>query len=289
MKKLILLFLVAGCSVERGASDWEPQQFSDAGPDLMVGVDGGIGEGPGAGTMDGTWLLLHEGSTCVINAEQLTHAWYVVDIQQDDRVLTESRTICRVDLSPVLGLRVIIPPAAIDSIDFVDIDKGFVSDLRVGGSYSSSSELALWGLELANPVEDEVPGDATDPGVVDGDGDGQPGVTFNVENSTCQRFQGQRQIIRYSGKFDAPNSVIGTSVNLTDVKVYGSTEALCGIAPPVISNDNFSRFRMVRIDGAGGAINLDANADGTISCEEASQVFDQVMEFRAADNNNCKR
>lgn len=289
MRTLIIALLVGGCSIDRQESDWPDQNFQDVGVDSGTAVDAGLGEGPGAGTMQGTWLMLHEGSTCVINDEQLTHAWYIVEIDEIDRVLRESRRLCRVDLSPILGLRVLIPEAVRDSIDFIDVDRGYASSLRVGGSYSSSTEVALWGLDLENPLEDTLPAEATDPRVIDGDNDEQPGVTFEIENSTCRRYQGQRQIIRYDGVFVTPNALEGTSINLTDIKVYGSTEPLCGIAPPVISNDAHSRFKMVRVDGAGGALDLDQDGDGKISCAEAAPAFDEVLTIRSADRANCAR
>lgn len=288
MKYLVVLVLLGGCSLDRETSDWPAQTQSDAGMDVTAGVDGGLGQGPGAGTMDGSWLMIHEGSTCVLNVEQLTHSWYVVDIEQKDRVLSESHRFCRIDLSPVLGQQVIIPQKVVDAISVKPIDRGYVADLRVGGSYSSSTELALWGLDLDDPIEGMIPADASDPQVVDSDNDGQPAVTFEVENSTCRRFQAQRQFIRYTGEFVAPNAIEGSSVNLTDLKVYGSTEALCGIAPPVVANDDFSRFRMVRVDGAGGSIDLDADGDGRVSCQEAADVFEQLIERRQANDDNCR-
>lgn len=281
--------MLAGCTVERQDAGWQDQEVNDAGVDVGVTIDAGLGEGVGAGTMEGTWLMLHEGSTCVINDEQLTHAWYLVEIEEADRVLRETRRLCRVDLSPILGLRVVIPDTVRDSIDFIEVDRGYASSLRVGGAYSSSTELALWGLDLENPLEDTLPTDASDPRVIDTDNDEEPGVTFEIENSTCRRFQGQRQMVRYSGVFETPNAVEGTSINVTDIKVYGSTEPLCGIAPPVVSNDAHSRFRMVRVDGAGGSIDLDSDGDGQISCAEAAPAFDGVMAQRAADRANCGR
>ena len=289
LKKLALLSLfVTACSVERGESDWEPQELADLGVD-SENSEFALGEGPGAGTMDGTWLQVHEGSTCVLNDEQLTHAWYLVEIEQAGRSLRETRTICRVDLSPVLGLRVLIPEATRDAIEFIEVDRGFVSDLRSGGTYTSSLELALWGVELEDPLSEELPDDGEDPRVVDADEDENPGVTFAIDASSCLRFAGQRQAIRYSGTFDAPNSISGTSANITDVEAYGSTEVLCGIAPPINSNDAHSKFRMVRIDGLGGAPNLDENEDGQITCDEASVAFLEVIERREADRERCKR
>ena len=219
MKRALLLIALglAGCDLERGDSGWEAQEPVDSSQMDLGMADFALGEGPGAGTMSGTWLMLHEGSTCILGDEQLTHAWYLIEIDQVGRSLEERRRICRVDLSPVLGLRVIIPEATRQAIDFIDFDRGLVSDLRVGGSYSSSLELALWGVELEDPISDELPASAEDARVIDTDGDDNPAVTFEIEGSSCLRFAGQRQVIRYSGTFETPNAIVGTSVNVTDV------------------------------------------------------------------------
>lgn len=289
LASMILCVLAAGCDIERGDSVWESQEPGVSDGTDMGSEDFGLGEGPGAGTMSGTWLMLHEGSSCVLGDEQLTHAWYLIEIEQIGRSLEERRRICRVDLSPVLGLRVIIPEATRDAIQFIDYDRGLVSDLRVGGSYTSSLELALWGVELEDPISDELPSSAEDARVVDTDGDENPAVTFEIDGSSCLRFAGQRQAIQYSGTFETPNAIRGTSVNVTDVKAYGSTEVLCGIAPSIVSNDAQSKFRMLRIDGLGGTVDLDANNDGAISCEEAAPAFAAVMERRVADRERCRR
>lgn len=290
MKRLAwLLVWCVGCGVERGDSGWEAQTLDSGVEDVGVGADVGFGEGPGAGTMDGTWLLVHEGSTCVLNDEQLTMAYYLVEMEQDGRVLRERRELCSVDLSPILGLKVVIPESVRSVIDFVEVDSGLVSDLRVGGSYVSSTELALWGLELDDVLRDELPATAEDPRVVDSDLDGNPAVTLEIENSTCKRYQGQRQVIRYSGTFVAPNVVEGGSVTVTDVKAYGSTASLCGIAPPILSNDAHSRFRMVRVDGAGGTVSLDANGDGRVACDEVGPALGQILAGRAPTRENCRR
>lgn len=285
---VMMALAISACDLERGESDWPEQMAMDVSlPD--VGSDVELGEGPGAGTMSGTWLMLHEGSTCVLSDEQLTHAWYLIDIDQNGRTLTETRRLCRLDLSPVLGLKVVIPDATREAVEFKEVEPGLISDLRVGGSYTSSAELALWGVDLESPISDPLPESVDDPRVIDSDDDGNPAVTFAIDGSSCLRFAGQRQVIRYFGELETPNAISGSSINITDVKAYGSTEILCGIAPPLVSNDKHSRFRMVRVDGLGGATDADTNNDGEVSCDEASPYFAAVMDRRAANRELCKR
>src|SRR5699024_8712292 len=121
---------------------------------------------------------------------------------------------------------------------------GMVSTLRVGGSYVSSTEVGLWGLDLQEPVTGPIPESTEDPQVVDSDGDGHPAVTFEV-GSDCLRYQAQRQVVTYFGTFTTPNQIDGKSAGVTDLVVYGGSDGFCTIAPPVEANDSASRFRMV--------------------------------------------
>ena len=289
MRALVVIAAVVltGCSLERGTSSFAPQTFADVGVADVGSTDAAFGAGSGAGTMTGTWLQVHEASTCVLVEEQVTWATYLVDIEQAERTLTETRRQCEITLSPVFGLRVFVPDVVLPLIEFVPVDTGYVSNLLESGTYSSPTELALWGLQLDDPIHDPVPDDPDDPAVVDADEDGNPGVTFGVIGSQCERYIAQRSVVRYTGTFTTPNQVDGTSVNVTDSNVLGSSQALCGVNPRLTANDRDSRFRMVRIDGAGESIDLDANGDGEITCDEVRPYFEAVLERRETNPENC--
>lgn len=285
--------VLAGCQVGRGDSEIEDQFVRDAGledvasdRDADWSSDSGVGQGEGAGTMSGTWLLLHERSTCLLGQEQLTHATYLIDIVQEGSMLAETRRLCATELSEVLGMKIHIPAATLASIEFIDQDFGMVSSLRVGGSYLSSSELGLWGLNLDNPATDPIPPSPDDERVVDTDQDGKPAVTFMV-GADCERYQAQRQVMRYHGNFTTPNQIDGQSAGITDLVVYGGSNNFCTIAPPVESNDASSRFRMVRVDGKGGAVHADRDGDGAITCAEAIALAPFVMQTRESDAARC--
>lgn len=281
--------LLAGCALDRGELGFEPQLLVDAAlPDAgLPQGDVAFGAGSGAGTMTGTWLLVHEASTCVVVDEQVTWASYLIEIEESGRTLIEHRTHCEISLSPVFGLEVVIPEAILPLIEFVEVDHGFVSGLRETGTYTSSTEVSLWGIELDDPLHDPVPSEPDDPAVIDADGDQNPGLTFEVLGSDCQRFIAQRTINRYFGTFTTPNQIDGSSVNVTDANVLGSSQPLCGVNPRLTPNDRFSRFRMVRVDGAGESIDLDTDGDGVITCDEVRPYFGTILERREASAENC--
>ena len=283
-----LVGCLTGCTAERGTGEFEPQTFSDTRVTDAGETSSTLGEGPGAGTMAGTWILVHERSSCVLGQEQVTLAKYRLEIEQNGPVVDETRRLCSTELTPILGLGVNIDEAVLESIEFADVDDGIVSTVRVGGTYSSSTEVALWGLDLDNPLTDPIPSDPEDPAVVDADGDENPGVTYVIGESGCERYNSQRQIFRFTGEFVKPNRIDGTSTGLTDLEVYGGSESSCAIAPEIVSNDAHSRFSMARIDGLGGSLNADTDGDGTISCEEINAIEQTLFEPREADNENCQ-
>jgi len=146
----IAMISLTACELERGDSTFGNQQVFDAGFDFDRDADFGedaldLGAGPGAGTMSGTWMLIHEASTCVLSQEQVTTAFYLIDIEQDGDgpVLHERRRLCDMRLSAVLGLTPVIPLSVLETIEFTDIDLGLISSLRPRAGYTSSTELAL--------------------------------------------------------------------------------------------------------------------------------------------------
>lgn len=284
---LALGFTASAC-VERDEDHFPAQELPEMGAPMSSQGDMGLGEGEGAGTMSGTWLLVHENSTCVLRQEQLTLADYLVDIEQQGQTLVERRRICALDLSPVLGLDVGVPEAAFSSVVFPEIDRGVISLAREGGGYTSSTELALWGLELDDPVEDPLPEELDAPEIVDSDGDGNPGVTFILGDDTCDRYTIQRQFVRYQGLLAAPNRVEGTSVTYTESRAVGGSKPICRSAPPITANDRYNTFVMVRVDGQGGAFDADADGDGEVTCDEVRGLGAMLNPGREADNDRCK-
>ena len=285
-----------GCDVDRGSSDFQSQELSDAVPFQKSGTaDVSIGGGAGAGTMAGTWMLIHERSSCVETLktqEQITRAIYRVEIEADGDFLEESRRLCDISLTPVLDQEISISNEVLASIEYVDVDDGFVSSIRPGGSYTSSTEVAFWGVDpekLDDPRTSALPEEAKKgTAVYDADEDGHPAVTYDLQGGRCERYNGQRQIIRYRGQFTRPNQIDGVSTGHTDIVVYGASESVCGIAPTIRSNDDDSRFRMYRIDSKGGAFDADENGDGGISCKEIRKIpTDEIYEPRTPDHSNC--
>ncbi len=283
---LVAVVFLAACGLEVGDPVFEDQTLENGGNGTDPTPGDELGGGQGAGTMTGTWLKLHLASSCVLNQEQLTWAYYLVDIEEDGVMLNEERRLCHLEMSPVLGFRPVASQAVLESIDFVILDQGYITSLLPGGSYVSATEVGLWGVDLEDPIGDTIPIDPEDEAVIDGDGDGNPGVSMKLEGSGCSRFMGQRQIISYFGTIMEPNDIRGSSATRTDIEVYGGTDTICELAPDVGPNDLHSIFRMVRVDGLGGAIDI---ADGDeITCDHVEPYMELMWEEREPDRDNCR-
>lgn len=288
---------LVGCDVDRGRGRYEAQVVPDAlGETSTTSRDVGLGAGSGAGTMTGTWMLIHERSTCVTTVqteEQITRAIYRVEIEQEGAALEESRRLCDIALTPVLGQSIAIDDEVLRNIRFLDVDRGVVSGLGAGGSYTSSTEVAFWGVDpesLDEPLASPLPRSADDRAVVDADDDDRPGVTFDLLGGSCRRYTGQRQLIRYRGTFTTPNRIDGQSTGHTDTVVFGASRGICELAPDIRANDRESRFRMYRIDGRGGALDADRNDDDRIDCSEIRTLpVSEVFEGRSPSDDRCMR
>lgn len=282
---------LGACGLERPETTFPEQDLAGLAPDMGAGVDQGgvqLGDGRSTGEMTGTWLLVNESSSCLLKQEQVAVTEYLITIVQEGQALVETPVACALTLSPVLGVPVRVPDATRESIVFARVDTGRVSAIRVGAGYESSTEVGLWGMRLDDPLRDDIPRDEDDPRVIDADGDGMPGVSFDVGlGEGCQRFAAQRQIVNYNGFFERPNLISGTSTTRVDARVFGATMGTCAVAPALQPNDRQSRFKMARVDGQNGAYNADLNGDGQITCDEIRGLGLTLQPSREADPTLC--
>jgi hypothetical protein len=283
------------CAIEDAPSEFGPQT-QDAG----ITTDGGNALdsgniGQGIPTMNGTWLLIHEQSNCVetlgLKSEALSVSAELIQMTQNVAQVREERTICSINLTRVLGLETTFPNEAAQAHQPNIIEDSYVSGNGVGSGYASGIERQIYGVNLTDPLTEAMPADREDPRLIDADEDGQPGITLRVNggegNGGCDMFIAQRAAIRYFGTFERPNLIKGTSVTFYAQSVLGATQSLC-VAPRIVTaNDPFSKFELMRIDGEGGSLDLDLNADGVIDCEEVNSSLPQLWTFREPNDTLC--
>jgi len=280
---------LGGCVPEQGEGSFDDQTI-DVGVDDAQAVE--LGGGRGADTMTGTWLLAHEQSNCVQIPgvpdpdEALSVTFEIVHFEQVGNRLYEDRDLCSLNLFPLLSFDTEFTPAAAQTTNPILIEDSFISNYDVGGSYASGVEVQQWGVMLDDPLADEFPTEADDPRVFDADDDGNPGVTFVVAQS-CEMYVAQRGAIRYRGLLERPNQIVGESSTIINQLIVGSSSPICAIPRTITPNDAHGRFTLSRIDGEGGSVNLDANGDGEILCDEIIAIQDQLWDYREPDASLC--
>lgn len=292
--------------------------------DQQVGtVDGGSGDSVGdvdaqiVPTIDGTWLHYHQMSTCVdlgqASVELVNRTLYIVESEEsadEFGTLTERWTACDIELSEVFGLLPRITPALLEHGFPFETRQGLVTGTSIGARYASGAVPELWGLEMDEPASEpmpsnddctRVPGDASavscdDDRIIDMDRDGNPGATLRFNDGVCEAYVVQRTTNFFQGQFVRPDRIegnpdgpFGGAVGVTGQVVLDATTSFCTTEYETRSNDAFSGWARQRIDGRGGALNLDANGDGSITCDEVVDAGPQLFARRANNDDSCER
>ncbi|MCC7072639.1 MAG: hypothetical protein IT383_15025 [Deltaproteobacteria bacterium] len=147
--------------------------------------------------------------------------------------------------------------------------------------YAPPPSIVVVGAALGDAESEALPTEADDPRVEDTDQDGRPGVT--VENS----LGGLQNIVfrnvgKAGGRVLSSNRIVGDQVGdllaTTETSVFG----MAGAFLPDTSALG-SVVELVRIDGAYGAFDADADADGTLTCAEVKDAAAAVAELVAPD------
>lgn len=266
-----------------------PQQSTYADQQIEADAGGradtGVVEAEWVETLDGTWLQYSQASNCVdvfgvSYIDQMQRTFYIVETTQSQLgVLTETFTACDVELAPVLGLQATVPQALLQTTWPVTVPGGLTTGtLRPGAGYTSGQLAELWGIALDDPFNDPVPtadDGPDDPRIVDLDGDGNPGSTL-VFPDQCEAYIAQRTNTTMAGVMTAPDRIeggipLGHGVLNSHAGQYivDASNALCATRYGLSPQPGRAQFVRVRVDGRGGALNIDADGDGEITCEEA--------------------
>ncbi len=264
-------------------------------PDAAVDTEGGL-DGAEAGepplTPDGTWLLWAETSTCVgignLGIHGLTEAVGTVELTMDaDGVVRHAFRKCHVEQTPVLGMATTIPDAIPRSLPLRSY-VGLLDDTAVGSAYQSRLDIELWAVHLDDPNRDSLPTTADDPRVFDQDGDGKPGVTLVLGDATCEMYVVQRGKMKWSGLVVSATRIEGGGSSTSEQVVLSSTGGFCATGHRTWFPQDDARFVLVRVDGEHGAMDLDQDGDGRVSCDEAVAYGVSPFEPRTPDNSVCQ-
>ncbi|MCO4762222.1 MAG: hypothetical protein KC502_12000 [Myxococcales bacterium] len=235
----------------------------------------------------GTWAMATDWSVCVTvgsRIETRSRKLLVVNMTRKGHRLFEERTVCQLGLTPIFGLKTVVPKAVLDSVGPLQVESRVVGEGSVEVAYSSAPEAQLMGVKMVNPVYDPMPakGDAADPRLTDPENDGKPGATFEVGGG-CKLYVAQREVSSLMGRVVSPGRIEGGGVHATEQVVFGSSTAICGQPFATFSNTPHHRFVLQRL--AKGQ--WDDNNNGQLDCAELVAHQGEFVTWRDPDNSRC--
>jgi hypothetical protein len=264
---------------------------SDDAPDGTSGGGTSGGDEPPT-DLSGVWVRATDWSTCVRVIgrfdESRIYTLTRVEVTQRGYRVSERHEICQVRSTPVAGLETLIPKAAVDAGNPILVESALFGQ-GVGATYAGGLQVQLWGMRMNDPLTDALPTreGLPDPRIYDADGDGFPGVTFTVGGDFCFMRAVQRTLSSIYGTLQPDGRILGQSAVVSEQVVLEATSSFCDTSWEVRANDTFNNIVMVRADDP--ALGLDADGDGTVTCEEIIAGQDRVIVWSEVSRDRCRR
>ena len=284
------LLLISSCSVDVPNHAFQ-SQMQKISTDQDLGVDVDETEAFYLESLSGTWLHWSEVSTCVkigeAHLEQVNRTLFLVEVEHlAHQNLIETWNACQIELTPVFGQQARVPTPLKSSVYPLTTIHGYALGANEDTQYTSGPMSEVWGLSLENETIDDMPTMADDPRIIDQDEDGQPGVTLDI-GETCQAYLTQRRITHYLGAFVQANEISGSALSQTEQFIIDASNGFCKTPYQTRANPQRSHFRRIRIDGKGGALDLDENQDSIITCDEVIPYKTALFQIMEVNDERC--
>jgi hypothetical protein len=143
-----------------------------------------------------------------------------------DSLVVETR-YCAVEQEPLGRVRTSIGPAFVAAMPV--LESSVTADPGEGsaGAIRIADQAMVLGADLDDPLNDPLPTDDYDPRVVDGDGDGHPGVTVEVKGFVSgQVYLVQRLVRGLRGTVGPDGRMTGTVTGTGDQVVIGASNGI---------------------------------------------------------------
>ena len=275
--------LLGGCTPDASGGLFIDRDVAGA---AHVDVAGGQPlDANGSGGLSGQWAMVAEWSTCVtVGSEFETRAWRLLKVKAEhtQNRFRETRTLCQLRLSPILGLATVVPQPLIDGHPVMVVDSLMLGGEAAGAVYLGGFEVQRFGIELVDLLGETMPAKSAtdDPRIIDAENDGKPGATFHV-GSSCDVHVAQREVSALSGVLGADGRIEGGGVHTIEQVVFSSSKAICGQPFSTRPNDAHNRLVMVRSEA------FDDDGDGDVSCAGLGAHGDAIWKMSEADDTRC--
>ena len=147
------------------------------------------------------------------------------DLRVEDGALTAEDSFCSSEHRSDQPIDVVLSDAATQAIDPVPTDVALT--VVDGRARLSRPETPTGiGVELADPANEPLPTDPTDPRIADDDNDGKPGVTARISASgdlVGEIYLARREIFAYVVDEQSDASLVGTVSDRSEQLVIGAS------------------------------------------------------------------
>ena len=150
------------------------------------------------------------------------------DLETRDGVLWNRQRFCHAEMANDQGIDTSISDEATSAIIPVDtpVDVSLVGDrLRI---LRPATPTPI-GIELADPANEALPNDPDDSRIIDGDGDGFPGVTAHIrinDEIEGDLYIARREIFVYDVIQETPDRMVGTITDSSEQLVIGASNEI---------------------------------------------------------------
>jgi hypothetical protein len=146
--------------------------------------------------------------------------------ESDGGLMVESR-YCLIEQEPLGRVRTSIGPRFVAAMPTWDAPLTRHTEGEGTGTLRIAENVMVLGARLDDPANDALPTDADDSRVTDPDGDGNPGVTVEVDGFVSgQVYVVQRLVRGLRGTAEPDGRVTGTVIGAGDQAVIGASNAI---------------------------------------------------------------
>lgn len=146
--------------------------------------------------------------------------------ESDGSLVVESR-YCHIEQEPLGRVRTSLGPRFVAAIPSWEAPLTRDSEGEGAGALRLAEAVMVLGAQLDDPADDALPADADDPRITDPDGDGNPGVTVEVDGFVSgQVYVVQRLVRGLVGTATPDGRATGTVVGAGNQVVVGASNAI---------------------------------------------------------------
>ena len=291
---VLCLVMAAGCSAPQPVGgDFAPRYYD------VQQRDGTFSEttsGKGDFHAGGWWVLMKANNECVIipgvkKAFDMYHYSInvgLMTVREDGRTLHMDYNTCYMADTPVLNLAPTYSKHLLDTAENPWHVDGVITGTRAGATYVQGPRVENWGIHF-DPFKEDFPTDPADSRIWDQDHDGHPGVTVVTGNNFCTVYIAQSSVTQLLGELKGPLRIRGAILPMVLEKItIDATDPFCKIKHQEIDNPDYTFFEMLRVDGKYGAVDLDADHDGKVTCNEVMPSWKQLFPTLSVDDKWCE-